>query len=311
VKTVFVTGASGTIGMEVCFDLLKKGYKVIATDKKTNEFAGRENYTFIQANITDKSAVSNILSSNSIDAVIYLANSVDNDIPSVITDQELNDNKAADKYFWKAVESSKIKDVMLLSTHQVYAPTKSREPVREASDLKPVTDYGKMKLDSENNMASAFKKSDSNIIILRVAPIYKSSYPQNLRDRIYDPKEDAAYLYNEGSYGFSLCCIYNLVEFINAILAGPQGHYSGEYNICDTKITLAKDIIAYEKSFQRISKIVQRTGSPDSILGGFGSKKSKSDYRFIDPSTYTSNILYDNTKAKRFSTFRWTLANTK
>ena len=53
-KTVFVTGASGTIGMEVCFDLLKKGYKVIATDKKTNEFAGRENYTFIQANITDR-----------------------------------------------------------------------------------------------------------------------------------------------------------------------------------------------------------------------------------------------------------------
>jgi len=61
VKTILVTGASGFIGMEVCYNLLSKGFKVIATDKQSNEFVGKENYTFIQANVTDKYRMTTML----------------------------------------------------------------------------------------------------------------------------------------------------------------------------------------------------------------------------------------------------------
>lgn len=302
--------------MEVAYSLLVKGHKVIATDRQTNEFVGRENYTFVQASITDKQKITSIIDGTRLDAVIHLANSVDNDIPTFITDQEMDDSKACDKYFWKAIASAGIKDVMLLSTTHVYAQTKSREPIRETADLKPHSNYGSMKLASEEALMAATKKSSCTPVIMRVAPIYRANFTQNLRDRVYDNKEDVGFVYNDGSYGFPFCCIYNLVEFINAIIAGPQGHYDGEYNICDTRLLLAKEILEYERSFRRIGVVLQRNGSTEAVKAAIAtqlntSKRMKCDYRYIDLSNLTNNITYDNTKAKRISTFRWNLANTK
>ena len=312
-KTILVTGASGMIGMEVVYSLLTKGYKVVGTDKQPNEFIGRENYTFVQASITDKQRITSTINSNRFDAVIHLANSVDNDIPTFVSDQEVDDSKVCDKYFWKEVATAGIKDVMLLSTTQVYAATKSREPIRETADLKPSTNYAKMKYDSECAMYAALKKSAANPVILRCAPIYRANFTQNLRDKVYDNKDDVGFVYNDGGYGFSFCCIYNLVEFINAILAGPQGHNEGEYNICDTRMTLAKEIIEYERAFHRMSVVLQRSAGADAVKATMlaNPKKAKCDYRYVDLSTITNNICYDNTKAKRISTFRWNLANTK
>ena len=315
-KTVFVTGASGMIGMEVAYSLLTKGYKVIATDRQPNEFVGKENYTFVQSSITDKQKISNIIDGTKLNAVVHLANSADNDIPTFVTDQEVDDSKACDKFFWKAVVSAGIKDVLLLSTTQVYASSKSREPIREEADVKPFSNYAKMKYDSETTLIGAAKKSNVNPVIMRVAPIYKANFTQNLRDRVYDNKDDVGFVYNDGSYGFSFCCIYNLVEFINAILAGPQGHYDGIYNVCDTRMTLAKEILEYERAFHRIGVVLQRNGSAEALKAAIAtqlntSKRMKCDYRYVDLSNLTNNVSYDNTKAKRISTFRWTLGNTK
>jgi len=203
---------------------------------------------------------------------------------------------------------------LLLSTTDVYAPAKTREPIRETHEVKPVNLYGKMKLESEEALLAATKKSSATPVIMRVAPVYKSSYTQNLRDRVYDNKEDVGFVYREGEYGFSFCCIYNLAEFVNGILNGPQGHYDGEYNICDSKMTTAREILEYERSFHRISGVVQRNANSDSLKAALalnGSKKSKADYRYVDLTTITNNISYDNTKAQRISTFRWKLGNTK
>lgn len=312
-KTVFITGASGMIGMELTNYLLSKGYKIVGTDRQSNEFIGRPNYTFIQATIADKQRITSAINSHKIDAVVALANSVDNDIPTVVTDQEMDDSKACDKYFWKACVSAGIKDILMLSTTQVYAPTKSREPIREEAPLKPTSNYAKLKYDSECALKAATKKSDSIPVIMRVAPIYKPGYTQNLRDKVYDNKDDVGFVYGDGSYGFSCCCLYNLIEFINAILSGPQGHYDGEFNICDTRLTLAKEIIEYERAGHRIGVVLQRSGGAEAIKAAIGvnAKKAKYDYRYVDLSNLTNNTLYDNTKAKRFSTFRWNLTNMK
>ena len=315
-KTILVTGASGMIGMEVAYSVLTKGHKVIATDRQPNEFVGKDNYTFVQASITDKQKITSIIDGTRLDAVVHLANSVDNDIPTFVSDQEVSDNKACDKYFWKALASAGIKDIMLLSTTQVYASTKSREPIRETADIKPFTNYAKMKVDSETTLLATTKKSNCNPVIMRVAPIYKASFTQNLRDKIYDNKDDVAFVYDDGSYGFSFCCIYNLVEFINAIIAGPQGHYDGDYNICDTRMILAKEILEYERAFHRIGVVLQKNASTEALKSVIStqlntSKRMKCDYRYVDHAALTNNISYENTKAKRLSTFRWNLGNTK
>lgn len=301
------------LGMEVVNSLLAKGYKVVGTDRQSNELIGKPNYKFVQATITDKQRIVSIINSATFDAVVHLANSCDNDIPSFVTEQEMNDSKTCDKYFFKACVTAGIRNILLLSTTQVYAVTKSREPIRETADIKPTTNYAKMKFESELALKAAAKKSDSIPVIMRVAPVYKANYTHNMREKVYDSKDEVGFVYGDGSYGFCFCCIYNLVEFINAIISGPQGHYDGEYNVCDTRLTLAKEIVDVERANHRMGVVLQRGGGAEAIKAAIGvnAKKAKSDYRYVDLSTLTNNTCYDNTKAKRFSTFRWTLSNTK
>ncbi len=309
-STVFVTGASGMIGMYLTSSLLQKGHKVIATDSKSNSFVGKENYSFVQCEISDKNAITDIINSNKIDTVVHLALTVDNDISSFITDQEEKAAKLSDKFLYKAVADRDIKNFILISTTTVYPVMKTREPIRETADTKPFSDYAKYKLEAEEHLMKEFKKSDCVPVIARVAPIYTAEYTQNLRDRVYDTKDDVAFVYGDGSYGFSFCCLFNLVDFINGIIAGPSGRYDGIYNVCDTRPTTAKEILDFEREHHRIGAVIQRTPGALSNIAIAG-KKAKSDYRYVDYATLLHNWSYDNTKAQRIATFRWKLANTK
>ena len=138
-KTVMVTGASGMIGLALTETLLEKGFKVIGTDSKPNDFVNSPNYSFIQASIDDKDNITNILNGSSIDALVHLACSCDNDFPPIITSAEEKKSSAVDKYLYKAAVDAGVGDIILLSTYQVYAPQKTREPIRETSDEKPAT----------------------------------------------------------------------------------------------------------------------------------------------------------------------------
>lgn len=315
-KTILVTGASGMIGLELTSSLLQKGYKVIGTDKQVNDFAGKDNYSFIQCSITDKAKLVSVIEGSKIDAMIHLGITVDNDISSFVTDQEMDDNKACDKFIYKAAAGAGIHDILLLSTTQIYAEQKSREPIRETADEKPTTNYAKLKSDSEDALMSATKKSNSIPVIMRVAPIYTAEYTQNLRDKVYDSKDDVAFVYKDGEYGFCFCCLFNIIDFINGILNGPQGHYEGIYNVCDTRMTLAREILEYERAHHRIGAVLQRNYNADAVKSFMAtqfnlSKRIKSDYRFCDLSSIMNNWSFDNTKAQRIATFRWKLANTR
>ena len=205
---IFLTGASGMIGMYLTSNLLKKQHKVIAIDSKPNDFVGKDpNYTFIQCDITDKSAVSELLDKyhNDIQTVVHLAYSVDNDIDSFVTDDEVKGSKACDKYFYRAAINARVKNIIILSTTQVYGNPKGREPIRETGATKSYSNYAGMKLDSEKTLFKEIKKTAVVPVIARVAPIYTSEYTQNLRDKIYDQKDDVAFIYKDGEIGRASC----------------------------------------------------------------------------------------------------------
>lgn len=121
-------------------------------------FVGKPNYTFVQTNVFDKGKITPMLESGRVSALIHLACSVDNDFPSEINEKEMGDSRAADKYIYKSAASSGVKDIIILSTTQIYAPQKTREPIRETADEKPTTNYAKMKSESEMALASAVKE---------------------------------------------------------------------------------------------------------------------------------------------------------
>lgn len=312
-KTVLITGASGFIGRELTGALLAKGYNVIGTDKAVSPYSGQPNFSFIQCDITDKNKIIGVIEGSKIDALIHLACSVDNDFPSVITDKEMNISKQVDKYLFKAVMTSDITDIILLSTSKIYALPKTRELIRETTAEKPVTNYAKMKYDTEKAMYACTRKTDIKEVIMRVAPVYSKNYIQNLHDKIFDPKDQVAFLYRDGNYGFSFCNVYNLVDFIRGVLTQDENYqYQGVYNVCDTRPITAQDIVEFEREFHRLGAVVQKNISAEAVKATLTmGKQAKQDYRFVDPTTIMNNNYLDNTKAQRIATFRWKLANTK
>ncbi|MBR1863046.1 MAG: NAD(P)-dependent oxidoreductase [Ruminococcus sp.] len=307
-SNIVITGASGMIGQYLTSSLLHKKHRVYGIDLKSNEFIGQDqNYTFVQAEATDKDTVSNIITSNRIDVVVHLANSVDNDIDPLITDSELKRSKACDKFIYSAAADAGIKSFVLLSTTDVYGPQKGREPIRETTAEKGSSLYADMKLTSEKFMNKAFKKSDTVPVIARVSPIYDAEHTENLHAHVYDSKDNVGYIFNDGEYGYTFCCVFNLIDFINGIINVPSGRYEGVYNVCDSRITTAKEIIDYEKAKHRIGAVIQK--SPNALLLNKG--KMKSDYRYFDPSLSFNNWVFDNTRAKRIAPMRWSLSNTK
>lgn len=307
--SILVTGASGMIGLYLTSSLLHKKHRVFGIDTRKNEFIGTDpNYTFIQCDITDKDAITNVIDSNKIDVVVHLANSVDNDIDPYVTDAEMKKSKICDKFIYAAANKAEVRSFILLSTTAIYGVQKGREPIRETAPEKGNSNYADLKMTSEKIMQKEFKKSETIPVIARVAPIYDAEYTQNLRDRVFDAKENVAYIFNDGEYGFSFCCVFNLIDFINGIISVPSGRYEGIYNLADSRLITAKEIIDYEKEHHRIGAVIQKSpGMGLSINKG----KMKTDYRYFDPSITFNNWNIDNTRAKRIAPFRWTLSNTK
>ena len=307
--SILVTGASGMIGLYLTSSLLHKKHRVFGIDTRKNEFIGTDpNYTFIQCDITDKDAITNVIDSNKIDVVVHLANSVDNDIDPYVTDAEMKKSKICDKFIYAAANKAEVRSFILLSTTAIYGVQKGREPIRETAPEKGNSNYADLKMTSEKIMQKEFKKSETIPVIARVAPIYDAEYTQNLRDRVFDAKENVAYIFNDGEYGFSFCCVFNLIDFINGIINVPTGRSEGIYNLADSRLITAKEIIDYEKEHHRIGAVIQKSpGMGISINKG----KMKTDYRYFDPSITFNNWNIDNTRAKRIAPFRWTLSNTK
>lgn len=308
--TVLITGASGMIGMYLTSALLQKKHKVFAIDSKPNEFVGTNpDYSFVQCDITDKSTIENLLKSQRIDTMVHLACSVDNDIDSLITDDVMKTSKTADKFIYDAAVSANVVSIVLLSTTDVYGMQKGREPIRETTAEKGSSYYADLKLTSEKFLQKAVKKTNVVPVIARVAPVYTAEYTQNLRDRVYDAKEDVAYIIREGENSFSFCCVFNLIDFISAIVNVPSVKYDGVFNIADTRMISSKEILDYEREHHRIGAVIQK--QPVVSLVPLSKARAKSDYRYFDISMALANWYVDNVKAQRISTFRWSLKNTK
>ncbi len=314
-KTVLVTGAAGMIG-KACIELLvQKKLAIIGTDNAPKPLDA-ENFTYVEANITDKDAITNILEKNKPDVLVHLACSVDNDFPETLSSNEEKISATVDKYLFKAAVAAGVKDIILLSTHQIYATPKTREPIREGSPEKASSTYAKIKSSSEDALNSALKKTaTTNGVIMRTCPIYTKDFIDNLKSKIFDPKDNCAFVYGYGDYSFSFTCLYNIPDFIYGILTVAENiNYEGVYNVCDTKQIAAKDIVETLRADHRIGVVMQRTYGSEAIKSAaalFGAKSAKSDYRYNDLSIVCSNIAYDNTRAQRISSFRWKFSNTK
>jgi len=314
---VVVTGGCGLIGQHICSGLLKKGFEVIAVDREPGFYnEGKLHYSFVQANPTDKDAYAEIFEKNEIDILIHGACTVDNDLGPIVTEKEMNECKQCDKFVYRYAMTENVGKIILLSTDKVYDFPKTREPIREDSELKPVSNYALMKYESEKALVAEMQHHKNVMCcIARFSPVYTHDFTDNLMSRITNPKDGSLFVIGQGQNGFQLCCVHNLVDFILCYAKNADDmSYAGVYNVSDKHITTCADIISFMRDNHRLGPVLQKNpgGTISKIKGIFGGNKDeKTNYRFLDMNKLENNNMLDNTKAAKLMNPRWNLSNTK
>ena len=313
--TILVTGGCGLLGDSVCSGLLKKGNTVIAADTKQSDYnAGKENFIFREAAPNEQGRYGDIFDEFQIDYVVHLACTVDNDLGPEIDKAQIDLSAACDKFIYKLAIGNNVQKFILISTTQVYKQPETREPVREDDAVKPVTNYGKLKLNAENAFAADIRKVKNLIAcVVRIPPVYSLHFTDNLMSRITNPKDKTLFIFRTGEYGYHLCCAHNLSDFIIGFLRQADGtNYTGVYNVADSSLVMASEIITFMKENHRLGPVLQLSSLPGGIkLKVFGDPEQKTNYRWLDVTTIDKNFMFDTTKASRICPFRWNIKNTK
>lgn len=141
-KTVLVTGACGLLGQHLA-NRLKSKYKVVAVDIAPDIFERYENLIFIHRDLTDSTALTEVISKTKPDIIYNCAAYTD------VDGCEKNRDKAY-KTNVKLVENlldSGAKRLVQYSTDHVF--NGKRGPYKEDDDTDPIGYYGETKLQSE------------------------------------------------------------------------------------------------------------------------------------------------------------------
>lgn len=323
--TILVTGGCGMIGEKVCSGLLKRGNTVIAVDKNPSDYnAEKENYFYRQASPGERGRYGDIFDEFDLDHVVHLACTVDNDLGPIVEEDQIAQSAACDKFIYKLAIAKQIKKFILVSTTQIYKQPENREPIREDDPEKPFTNYAKLKAAAEHAFAYDVRgvkaRSDANgeqkmiCCVMRIPAVYALDFYDNLISRITDPKDGSLFVFRTGEYGFHMCCVHNISDFIIGFLRqADTANFTGVYNVADSSLVMASEIITFMKENHRFNKpVLQRNTIGVSLKAKiFGSNVDKSNYRFLDITTLDKNFMFDITKASRLCPFRWNIKNTK
>lgn len=166
-QRVLVTGGAGYIGSKIATDLIKKKYKIYIIDNLStgHKILLNKRATFLKCNIGNKKKVSNFIKNNQITSIIHCAASLDVNESERLPHKYFINNFINTKKLLEACVANNLKNFIFSSTCAVYGNVLGK--VRENINAKPVSVYGKTKLQCENIIKIFAKKYNFNYGILR------------------------------------------------------------------------------------------------------------------------------------------------
>lgn len=177
-KRVLITGASGFIGRRVCYDILKSGYLVRGLSRrKLSKIRGFEPFC-----IEDICSVDWDQMLEGCNYVVHLAAMAHKTDPrSDISPKDYHRvNKEATGKLCKAIrDHSKITRLVFMSTIGAMTLT-SDKIINENTPCRPVTPYGRSKLEAECELKMILSKSEVDWCILRPPLVYGPRNPGNM-----------------------------------------------------------------------------------------------------------------------------------
>ena len=162
-KNILITGGAGFIGSVLTF-YLKKNFNIYVIDDLS---IGRKSVVrtknFVKLNILNKKNLNFFFQKNRIDIVIHLAGHSNLRESQKKPQKYINNNIIGTKVLIDCIIKHKIKKVIFSSTASVYGSPK-KIPILETSLTKPISIYGKTKLNAEKYIINKSKKNFKYII---------------------------------------------------------------------------------------------------------------------------------------------------
>lgn len=230
-ERIFVTGASGQIGLPLIRELVRQGHSVVGLVRtKEHEAAVRDaGAEVISGSLTDAAAVEGGL--RGADRVFHLAGGTRG--PGAETADVMN--RVGTEALLTAARKYPLKAFVFASSSAVYGQ-RAGFWVPEDFAPKPDTNYGRAKLAAEEALMGAFRSDGFPVIIARIGPVYGPGIRFMMVDRM---KAGNAYLPGEG---LNQIPVVHIDDCVNALIAvGQRGKVGEVYHIAGKTTPLMKE----------------------------------------------------------------------
>ena len=173
-KKILITGGAGYIGSKLATKLIKIGYEVTVIDalkfssKSLNHLFSEKNFHFIKGDVRNKVLIKKLIGEN--EFIIPLAALVGAPLCKKNKSEAISVNLNSIKYLTK-VASKKRKKIIYLTTNSGYGVGKKDKFCDENSPLKPISLYGRTKVEAEKIVMSY-----KNSVAFRLATVFGYSY---------------------------------------------------------------------------------------------------------------------------------------
>ena len=165
---VLVTGASGFLGSHIAEQLTEKGHEVRALVRATSKRDFLEKLPRVEfaiGSVEDRDAV--FRACEGVDAVIHAAGLVK---ARSVSELRLANVLGTENLVLAAKASESCKRFVYVSSLAAVGPSRDGAPLDESCDARPVTHYGRSKLEAERVVRAA--KDALEVVILRPPAIY-------------------------------------------------------------------------------------------------------------------------------------------
>ena len=167
IKNILITGGAGYIGAHIADILVKNKKKIYIIDNLSTGFRRLINKKakFFNLDIKETQKIKKIIIKNKIDSIIHLAASLSIGVGEKHPKQYYKNNVLGTKSLLNACIKTTVKNFIFSSTAAVYKD--GLRIVKENSQIKPMSVYGKTKIKAEKIITSNLKKNNINYAILR------------------------------------------------------------------------------------------------------------------------------------------------
>jgi UDP-glucose 4-epimerase len=265
-ESVLVTGTSGFLGALIAVELLLRGYQVLGLDilPPKNEVARSTEFAFYQADITRPETLPLEIRRASI--LVHCAALVHHKSTDLSRDDYFLVNCAGARNILRALDPSRLRRIIFLSTVSVYGNVKSGIVPDERTPLEPVDFYGESKVAAEEEVRLFCRQHAVRHTIFRIAPVFGPGFLLNLEKRVCLPGRMAFYRIGNGQQRLSLVAADNVVQAVCECLSRGIGT-NDTFNLKDKENYSLNDIIdALRRLYKKPSLPV--IGIPRLVLFG-------------------------------------------